>query len=312
MSNNNHKYMKHKLFIILSLFWIAAFGMPKRISVTNASVPVSLQKTDSIKGFANQESFVYYTFPTTSIDSIKMYYANCDFETPMMIDSVMYNKGYIDSTKDSLTIVDASSTEKIIRFLSSSKKVRKDGIDIRKKMVLFKGSVAKNLYFDNYGYFQDMSGVYRNSDSLFYYFQKLGIIDKWEKYVQDSVLMKEDIVVFCDGTEPNEEEDEDRVYLSVEEEACFPGGKEAFEQWVAENVVFPAEMSDTHGNFIVMGLFTVNKDGSIEDIKVQRTRNEYFIKEVERLCKIMPRWKPARLGGKIVRGTGIIHVFFKN
>ncbi len=45
--------------------------------------------------------------------------------------------------------------------------------------------------------------------------------------------------------------------------------------------------------------FVVNKDGSIVDLVVVRSVHPYLDKEVFRVIKTMPKWKPGKQRGKL-------------
>lgn len=302
----NKIYLIFITFLILSL---SVFGMQ------NISLPLTQSSPDLISesvktGSTTQKRVVYYKVPFMNVDSVKIYYTDVEILSPIDIDSIEFNKLWIQEM-DSLCITDTNVTRKITRFLADSRKMKKDDIDIRAKMSLYERGEVRNLYFDEHNFFITKGGRYRISQTLYDIFGEYGTHLRSTDYTPDSILIMNGFV-FADGTEPDEDDDEERVYWSVEEKASFPGGQEAFEKWIDDNLIFPSEMKNVHGNFLVFGSFTVNKDGSIEDIRINRTKNEYFIKEVKRLCEIMPKWIPAKLGGKVVRGWGHITLFFRN
>lgn len=57
--------------------------------------------------------------------------------------------------------------------------------------------------------------------------------------------------------------------------------------------------------------FVINTDGSISNVKVKRSPNEELGKEAVRLVSSMPKWKPARNNGELVRMRYVLPVMFR-
>jgi protein TonB len=99
-------------------------------------------------------------------------------------------------------------------------------------------------------------------------------------------------------TSPNQE---DEVYQIVEEMPEFPGGHEKLMSYLKENTKYPEEAKDLGIQGKVYVRFTVNKDGSISDVKVVRGVHQLLDQEAIRVVKSMPKWKPGRQNGQTVR-----------
>jgi protein TonB len=56
--------------------------------------------------------------------------------------------------------------------------------------------------------------------------------------------------------------------------------------------------------------FTVEKDGSITDVKIIRGVHELLDKEAIRVVKSFPKWKPGKQRGKAVRVSYNIPISF--
>ena len=111
---------------------------------------------------------------------------------------------------------------------------------------------------------------------------------------------------------PVVEEDEDnRVYDLVEKDAVFPGGEAAMYKWIQDHLNYPAIARDQEIQGKVMVQFIVNKDGSIEGVKILRTPDASLSKEAERVIKLMPKWTAARQGNKPVRSYFRIPIVFR-
>ena len=88
-------------------------------------------------------------------------------------------------------------------------------------------------------------------------------------------------------------------YCGIDEtQASFPGGKEALHNYLEETMKWPNVEADVQGRVIVS--FTVGKDGSLNDIKVERSLHPAFDEEALRVVKNMPKWIPGTQNGVIV------------
>ena len=93
-------------------------------------------------------------------------------------------------------------------------------------------------------------------------------------------------------------------------EAGFPGGAAAMKQFLADNIKYPEiamELGDQGRVFIE---FVVNKDGTIEQVKVLRGVSKEIDLEAQRVVRRMPKWKPAEANGEAVRARCRIPINF--
>lgn len=102
-------------------------------------------------------------------------------------------------------------------------------------------------------------------------------------------------------TVEEEIEEEEEVFVVVENDPEFPGGMEAMMKFLADNIVYPQQAKDNHIEGRVFVSFVVEKDGSISNIKVLRDIGGGCGAEVVRVVKLMPKWKPGTQKGKPVR-----------
>ena len=103
------------------------------------------------------------------------------------------------------------------------------------------------------------------------------------------------------NTEVSLPADDDKIYDRVEENAQFPGGNMAMYKWIANHLQYPEECREKGIQGRVMIQFVVNKDGSIPEIKVLKSPHSLLSEEAIRVVKAMPKWKPAKDKGKVVR-----------
>lgn len=92
------------------------------------------------------------------------------------------------------------------------------------------------------------------------------------------------------------------IYEIVEEEAEFPGGKKAMLNYLAENLKYPESAIELGVQGRCYVKFVVSAKGQVYNVKVLKgvTDCPGCDKEVVRVIKTMPKWKPGRVNGKDV------------
>ena len=124
-------------------------------------------------------------------------------------------------------------------------------------------------------------------------------------------LPKETFIGHLDRFGPYEQEkqeDENFIYFWVENLAKYPGGREAFIQFLKENVRLP----ESHRKGEVEVGMVIDKDGSILYPEVVRSTVPKLDKEALRLVKAMPKWNPASIGNDKVKLRAIVMISFKD
>lgn len=98
---------------------------------------------------------------------------------------------------------------------------------------------------------------------------------------------------------------------SYEESPRFPGGDKAMLDFIKRNMRYPkcVKKEGVEGRVIVS--FYVETDGSLTDLKIVKSVDSRLNKEALRIIKMMPKWKPGQLGGKIVRMKYSLPIQFK-
>lgn len=91
----------------------------------------------------------------------------------------------------------------------------------------------------------------------------------------------------------------------------FPGGGSAFIQWLTRQLRYPplAQSQRIQGRVVVS--FIVNKDGSIADVKLEKSVNALLDHEALRVIRMMPRWKPGVHNNQPCRTMVAVPVVFK-
>jgi len=130
--------------------------------------------------------------------------------------------------------------------------------------------------------------------------------------VEDDVEVK-DIIIDVETTltdvietwEPpkvvEEEIVEDEIFIIVEQNPEYPGGDEARLNFLRNNIKYPQMAREAGIQGTVYVNFTVEKDGSITQVKIARGIGGGCDEEAIRVAKMMPKWKAGKQRGKEVR-----------
>lgn len=107
-------------------------------------------------------------------------------------------------------------------------------------------------------------------------------------------------------TVPKEEHIKSTVYKGPQ----FPGGLQAFGQYLANNIKYPAadKESKTEGRVIVT--FTVETDGTLSGIEAVRGPSETLKAEAVRVLLRSPKWTPAIKDNQLVRTSYTVPIAF--
>ena len=91
------------------------------------------------------------------------------------------------------------------------------------------------------------------------------------------------------------------VYSSVEQEPEFKGGIQAFYNFLAQNIVYPANAKKRNITGKVFVQFIVERDGSLSEVHAVRDSNDELSPEAVRVVKLSPNWTPGTQNGRLVR-----------
>lgn len=98
-------------------------------------------------------------------------------------------------------------------------------------------------------------------------------------------------------------EDYDKVFTSVQVEAMFPGGKDAWRMYLERNLnnQTPADHGAPPGNYTVTVSFMVDENGYVSDVHALNNPGYGTAEEAVRIIKKGPPWKPAIQNGRNVK-----------
>jgi protein TonB len=111
--------------------------------------------------------------------------------------------------------------------------------------------------------------------------------------------------------EKEEEEDVNQIFTIVEEQAQPVGGMSAFYKYVGEKMKYPAQARRMQVEGRVFCEFVVNRDGTLQDVKVIRGIGAGCDEEAIRVIQSAPAWKPGKQRGKAVRSKFNLAIIFK-
>ena len=94
----------------------------------------------------------------------------------------------------------------------------------------------------------------------------------------------------------------DKTFNKVEIEASFPGGIEAWTQYLQKNLKanVPVKKKAPAGTYTVIVRFIVAKDGTISNVEAETNHGHGMEEEVMRIITKGPKWTPASQNGRPV------------
>ncbi len=88
---------------------------------------------------------------------------------------------------------------------------------------------------------------------------------------------------------------------SYEKSPRFPEGDKALEDFIKRNIRLPKCVKEERIEGRVVVSFYVEIDGSLTYLSIAKSVDSRLNQEALRIIKIMPKWEPGQIGGKIVR-----------
>jgi periplasmic protein TonB len=96
-----------------------------------------------------------------------------------------------------------------------------------------------------------------------------------------------------------EKEEVKRVEIAPSREPEFPGGQEAWLNFLRKNLIAPSDLQPGEKKTVSIHFF-VSVDGIVADFEVVQSAGRAFDNEVIRVLKKMPKWKPAIQNGQAI------------
>lgn len=154
-----------------------------------------------------------------------------------------------------------------------------------------------------------------------------------DKAKSDGTLVVKEIK--SDKEEADGNDNSSEVFLVAEEPAQYPGGQAARKHFLAQNLRYPAIAQENGVERLVLVQFIVNKDGTCSDFQIanghanqntdvtvtaqkgqagleaEKKANKALEEEAIRVCRLMPKWEPAKQRGRVVRQRFTVPVHFR-
>ncbi len=105
------------------------------------------------------------------------------------------------------------------------------------------------------------------------------------------------------------EEPKQSDFVVQEREPEFPGGAAALKKFLGNNLSTPDELNAGEKK-LVQVKFKVDKDGTVTGFEILTSGGTEYDREVVRVCKKMPRWKPAIQNGINVSVNYVLPITF--
>ncbi len=93
------------------------------------------------------------------------------------------------------------------------------------------------------------------------------------------------------------EEENPYLYLDVDEIPTFKYKQMNVSEYLYHQIKWPSEFD---GNFSILVSFVVKSDGTIDKIKIEKSKCTECDIEIIRVLKLMPKWRPGKLNKKNV------------
>ena len=97
----------------------------------------------------------------------------------------------------------------------------------------------------------------------------------------------------------------------VEVRAEFPGGKEALNQFLENNIKYPPKAAKKRIQGRVEVAFWIDRSGKVHDVRVVESVDKDLDKEAVRVCKLLPDFIPATVNGEPVEVIFKLPIRFK-
>lgn len=104
---------------------------------------------------------------------------------------------------------------------------------------------------------------------------------------------------------------DNRIYDVTDEMPSYPGGISALMNYLSSNIVYPRESEENGIQGRVLCSFVVEKNGSISNVRIERSVDKLLDAEAIRVIKKMPRWIPGKMRGSNIRVKFTLPITFR-
>jgi len=129
-----------------------------------------------------------------------------------------------------------------------------------------------------------------------------------KEYVKNGKKATASFTVQNDEPEKNTDRE---AFDVVEQMPEYPGGLVELMKYISMNVHYPEAAEKTGAQGRVLVQFVIEEDGSVSDAKVVQKVSDELDAEALRVVSAMPKWKPGRQKGELVRVKYTIPITFR-
>lgn len=201
------------------------------------------------------------------------------------------NNGYDKFTEFAFILKNNSSFERRTAIYSFDVNTEKPILVFQEKAP-WSGEI-KDIRYQNNRYIVDYTGQHSSKN------KKTQITHKEPKVKKEIVVEKEEPV------------NADLVYEQVDQMPEYPGGMEELTKFIYQNIKYPSYCKKNRIEGKVLVTFIIDKDGTPINFRVVETPEPLLSWEAIRVVKMMPKWKPGKLRGIIVKVKYTIPIDFK-
>ena len=107
--------------------------------------------------------------------------------------------------------------------------------------------------------------------------------------------------------------DADGIYSRADVMPMYPGGEDALQKFVEDNIEYPEQAIENGAEGDVRVVFTVDEKGRVTNIKATGDNNvEYGMKEeAVAVMNKMPAWTPGKVNGKSVKTRMTLPIVYR-
>lgn len=99
--------------------------------------------------------------------------------------------------------------------------------------------------------------------------------------------------------------------ITIDKMPQFPGGQDSLQAYIGNELKYPEAAKDSFEQGTVIVAVIIEKDGSISNIKLEKSVSPSLDAEALRVVRSMPAWQPAMKDGNPIRTKFVLPIEFK-
>jgi protein TonB len=104
---------------------------------------------------------------------------------------------------------------------------------------------------------------------------------------------------------------ENEIFTSVDSMPEFPGGLAALIQYIYGSIRYPADARELRVQGRIIASFIINKDGTVSDIKIEKSIYHSLDEETLRVLYTLPPWKPGKRNNHPIKVKYIVPISYR-